>query len=126
MRSCSGQEFGVEWIRRNKQKFETFIINDLEVSNVRYVGYGKSAGPVSVRSLSDFELNKKQGTKLSNHPRFGGVVAVTEYSGVLCSLIETYRHFGGMCYFHFTLSFTQKNILTFAYSSLQMDTARPC
>jgi hypothetical protein len=54
-----------------------------------------------VHCLSDFELNKKQGTKLSNRARFVGVVAVTEYSGVLCSLVETYRRFGGIYYFLF-------------------------
>jgi hypothetical protein len=70
-----------------------------------------------VHCLSGFELSEKQGTKLSNHARFGGVVAVTEYSVVLCSLVETYRRFGGMCF--------QKKILTFA-SSQQMETARPC
>jgi hypothetical protein len=42
-----------------------------------------------VRFLPDFELNKKQGTELSKRARFGGVVSVTEYSGVLYSLVET-------------------------------------
>lgn len=48
-----------------------------------------------MRCLSDFELNKKQGTKLSKRARCGGVVAVTQYSDVLSSLVETSRRFGG-------------------------------
>jgi hypothetical protein len=30
-----GQEFGVRWIERNKRKFDTFAINEREVSNVQ-------------------------------------------------------------------------------------------